>query len=487
MLKMSQINHIRDMARNGYRISEIAKETGTDAKTVRKYLEIEDFSPEPPIKVKKDSKLDAYKATIIQWLSEDQKTWYKQHHTAKRVHDRLKEEEKCDASYSVVQRFIKEYRAEEVSRANQELIWDPGTAQVDFGEADFLEGGLLVRKKYLTVSFPHSNDSFAQVFDGENAECVCQGLANIFGYIGGVPNLLIFDNATGVGRRMGEEIRETALFSKFRAHYGFGIRFCNPNSGHEKGHVEKKVGYTRANLFVPVPKVDDFEDYNRKLLDAHHIKASEVHYKKGRLIRELFEEDQEALLSLPRLEFNVCRYEWVKADGYGKVCLEGKHYYSTKPEFAHKKVLLGIKAHTIEILEDTGEILKVHQRSYSEKRSDTTDYSTSLATLMKNVGAYPNSGLRRELPSALRDYLDQQPRVMLKDCLKMMNDLNRQYGFEAAVSAMDMAAARGKLNLCDAAVLAARITGYGLHELPQAGPPLEVYDLAFLSGGECIC
>ena len=113
MLKMSQINHIRDMARNGYRISEIAKETGTDAKTVRKYLEIEDFSPEPPIKVKKDSKLDAYKATIIQWLTEDQKTWYKQHHTAKRVHDRLKEEEKCDASYSVVQRFIKEYRAEE--------------------------------------------------------------------------------------------------------------------------------------------------------------------------------------------------------------------------------------------------------------------------------------------------------------------------------------------------------------------------------------
>jgi len=487
MLKMSQINHIRDLAQNGYRISKIAEETGADVKTVKKYIAMEDFSPMPPQKEPAKSKIDPYKEVIKEWLLQDQKTWRKQRHTAKRIHDRLKEELDCDASYSVVQRYVKEYLLRERSKATQELIWDPGTAQVDFGEADFHENGSVIRKKYLTVSFPYSNNSFTQVFGGENAECVCQGLKDIFQYIGGVPRLLIFDNATGVGRRMGDRIKVTELFSKFRAHYGFLLRFCNPNSGHEKGNVEKKVGYTRSNLFVPIPRIADIQDYNNQLLDAHKTKAAEPHYKKGLLIRDLFEEDQSAFSPLPRTEFNVCRYEWVKADGYGKVCLEGKHYYSTRPEFAHKRVLLGIRAHVVEVLLDTGEVMVTHQRSYTEKRSDSSDYSTSLATLMKNAGAYLNSGLRQELPETLRDYLDEQTKPILKDCLRMMHELNQQYGFEAAVSAMDMAAARGRVNLCDAAVLAARITGYGLHSLPEAGPPLEVYDTAFLKGGDQQC
>lgn len=103
--------------------------------------------------------------------------------------------------------------------------------------------------KYLTVSFPYSNDGFTQVFGGETAECVCQGLRNIFEYIGGVPPLLIFDNATGVGKRVGSQVHETELFRRFRAHYGCRVKFCNPYAGYEKGNVERKVGYVRANLW----------------------------------------------------------------------------------------------------------------------------------------------------------------------------------------------------------------------------------------------
>ena len=39
MINMSDINHIRDMAQSGYKISEISKALGKDPKTVRKYLE----------------------------------------------------------------------------------------------------------------------------------------------------------------------------------------------------------------------------------------------------------------------------------------------------------------------------------------------------------------------------------------------------------------------------------------------------------------
>ena len=91
--------------------------------------------------------------------------------------------------------------------------------------------------------------------------------------------MLIFDNATGVGRRIGDVIHETELFSRFRAHYHFRVRFCNPYSGWEKGNVERKVDYNRANLFVPVPHFSDVVQYNHKLLLKHERKASELHYK----------------------------------------------------------------------------------------------------------------------------------------------------------------------------------------------------------------
>ena len=271
MYTMSQINHIKDLSNCGYRISEISKKTGADLKTIRKYLSQEDFSPVPPVVQAQPSKLDPFKPVIQEWLDEDKKHWRKQHHTAQRIYERLVEEQGYTGSYSVVQRYLKKCRSVQTEKANLELVWDPGPAQVDFGEADFYESGKLIRKKYLTLSFPYSND--------------------------------------------------------------------------------------------------------------------------------------------------------------------------------------------------------------------VSDYTTTLAVLMKNSGAWGNSGLRQETPDALRTYMDAQPKEKLKDCLRIMNELTNQYGFQAAASAMEMACARGNINICDASVLAARITGYGISTPPEAGPSLEIYDEAFLKGG----
>lgn len=486
MFTMSQINHIKDLSNCGYRISEISEKTGADPQTIRKYLAQEDFSPAPPVTREKPSKPDPFKPIIQEWLDEDKKHWRKQHHTAQRVFIRLVEEHGFTGSYSVVQRYMKKCRSIQTQKANLELVWDPGPAQVDFGEADFYEAGKLCRKKYLTVSFPYSNDGYSQVFGGETAECVCQGLLDIFEFIGGVPPLLIFDNATGVGRRIGDAIHESELFSRFRAHYHFRVRFCNPYSGWEKGNVERKVDYNRANLFVPVPHFTEIEKYNQKLLLKHEKKAAELHYKKQVPIVELFEEDRKALLMLPPKQFQICRYEWMKADGYGKICMDGKHFYSTRPENAHRKVLVGIHAHTIDILTEAGQVVTTHRRVFGEGRTDISDYSSTMAVLMKNSGAWENSGLRRETPDALRVYMDAQPKEKLKDCLRIMNELTDQYGFHAAIDAMEMACARGNINICDASVLAARITGYGIYTPQEAGPSRAAYDEAFLKEGGTI-
>ena len=484
MLKMPQINCIRDLSNSGYRVSEIAKKLGIDRKTVRKYLKQENFSPMPPVPSQQASKLDPYKAKIREWLAKDQNCWHKQQHTAKRILDRLRFEEGFQGSYSTVQRYVKLVRHVQQARANQELHWDPGTAQVDFGEADFDICGIRHRMKYLTVSFPYSNDGFAQVFGGETAECVCQGLKNIFEYIGGVPKLLVFDNATGVGHRVGDQIHEAELFQRFHAHYRFQVRFCNPYAGYEKGNVERKVGYVRANMFVPVPQVNDLHSYNRNLLEMHKTKATELHYKKGICIAELFKDDQAVLRELPPTEFAVCRYNWLKADGYGKICLDGKHYYSTGPENSHRKVLAGIYADHIDVLREDGSILTAHTRLFGSERTDSSDYSTTLSTLMKAPGAWENSGIRQQVPDVLRNYMDQQDRKDRKDNLRMMRDLTERYGLETAFASMERCIHNGQLNACDATILAERIVGYGLETSPTPGPLLSVYDDAFLKGGE---
>ena len=93
MLNMTQINIIRDLAKKGYRISEIHEMTKADPKTINKYLEKDDFSPTPPIKIARSSIVAPFHEKILEYLEEDKKHWRKQRHTAKRIYDRLRDEE----------------------------------------------------------------------------------------------------------------------------------------------------------------------------------------------------------------------------------------------------------------------------------------------------------------------------------------------------------------------------------------------------------
>jgi transposase len=482
---MPQVHGIRELSRDGHSIAEISRKQNVDEKTVRKYLKQEDFSPRPPEKHHRSSRLDPHKPLIDTWLKEDRTRWRKQRHTAKRIHERLqKESPGYDCSYNIVQRYVKAVKNQlRCQRASQELVWHPGESQGDFGEADFIEGGVQLRKKYLTVSFPHSNDSFSQVFGGETAECVCQGLQDIFHYIGGVPWVIVFDNATGIGRRIGTVIRESDLFRRMRAHYGFSVRFCNPYSGHEKGHVENKIGYTRRNLFVPEPTFDDIRKFNRELLDRHREKAEEPHYKKLIPIKELFEADKKSLLPLPSAPFDVCRYEYLKTDGYGKIHLDGRHYYSTRPEYARQEVLVAVRAHTIDILDDQKRIVVSHPRQFGTKRSDTVDYRTSLAILTRNAGAWMNSGVRELVSAELKQVMDNQPRDQLKVTLRTMQQLATTYSFETALRALSEGIKINRTRFCDTAVLAARISEYGLDTAAEAGPDLSGYDTLLEQAG----
>ncbi len=283
MIDMPTINSIRSKRARGDSIAQISRETGVSEPTVRKYLKKESFSPESPKRSPKGSMLDPFKPAIEAILDEDSRTWHKQHHSAKRIYERLVDEYGYEGGYTTVQLYVKRRKEERKIDCDQflDLVWAPGEAQVDFGQADMRERGVLVREHYLVVCWPNSNVGLAQVFHGETAECVCQGLQDIFEYVKGVPTRLVFDNATGVGRKLGAAVRASDLFGRFAARYGFEYSFCNPGSGNEKGSVENKVGATRRDLFVPVPRFGNLSLYNKDLLDRCMKRSEKNHYKKA--------------------------------------------------------------------------------------------------------------------------------------------------------------------------------------------------------------
>lgn len=249
--------------------------------------------------------------------------------------------------------------------------------------------------------FPYSNDGFSQVFGDETAECVCQVLLDIFEFIGGVPPLLIFDNATGVGRRVGDSIHESERFARFRTHYHFRVRFCNPYARWKKGNVERKVDYNRANLFVPVPYFKDVEKFNRKLLLKHEKKASELHYKKQITIRELFEEDRKALLVLSPKPFYVCRY-W-EADGIpngaGHLKWHESHIHQILTNEKYIGDALLQKTYTVSILDkkratNNGEMPKYYVEGSHEDIIDRDVFMKVKAEIARRANLNPDGKCR---------------------------------------------------------------------------------------------
>ncbi len=213
---MTEVHDIRKLYfEKGHNITQIARQTGKDRKTIRMYLGKEDWNMTGKNVVHEADfpKLEPYKAEIDSWLIEDKKFKHKQRHTAKLVDKRLagQHPDEFDCSYRTVAGYVAMRKQEIYQRPAGYLPLEhsPGEAQGDFGEAEFYENGQHYIGKYLNLSFPHSNHGYLQLFKGENQECLFEGLISIFEHIGGVPQQIWFDNTrTIVSKVMKEGGRE---------------------------------------------------------------------------------------------------------------------------------------------------------------------------------------------------------------------------------------------------------------------------------------
>jgi len=218
---------------------QVTREYGLARETVRKMLR---FSNPPGYRRQqpaKRPKLDPWVGVIDAILEEDREHPRKQRHTAKRIHQRLREEHGFSGGYTIVKDYV---RLRKLSQREMfvPLHHPPGDAQADFGEALVVIGGEQRKAHYLAMDLPQSDDCFVMAFPAETTEAFLEGHNQAFAYFGGVPRTILYDNTKlAVVQILGDGTRKkTQAFSELQSHYLFQERFGRPGKGNDKGKVE---------------------------------------------------------------------------------------------------------------------------------------------------------------------------------------------------------------------------------------------------------
>ena len=443
---MSVQENIRTLDSHGIAGREIARRLGVSRDAVAKYTGQQNFSPKPPTPVPRPagSALTGFEDTIEKWLGEDQRRPRKQRHTAKRVFDRLVNEENYSGSYSPVQRFVRKWNDQhrQAGEGFTELVWPAGTAQVDFGQAEAIIGGIRQILHIFVVTFPFSNMRFVQAYRGETAECVCHGLRTVFDHIGAAPRHLVFDNATGIGRRVGTKVVESKLFGAFKLHYRSESRYCNPYSGNEKGNVENAVGFLRRNLMVPEPEAATLHGLNDVLMARCMALVAATHYRKGLPVGELFAQDVAASLALPGVGFDPVRYESRTADKTGNLLIDG-NTYAAGSSFHSRTLTVGLRHDVIEILDEHATPVRSFPRAFGRQAETIFEPASLLPLLVTKPGAWGHSQLRPLVPEPVRDWLDKATATNRRRLLSAVDAASGSAGFDAAINAADLLVQRG--------------------------------------------
>lgn len=353
---------IRTRYTDGESIRSIAKSLGISRQTVKKYCE-GSTHPEVRKTYQRESEVvnDDVKSFILSCFKEDQaENLKKQKHTAKRIYDRLVAEQSFEGSYSSIRTAVRLLKAERTvpPQSSIPLSYAPGEAvQIDWGEATVYLDGQKTKLYTFCGRLCYSCDIFVQVYKASNEETFLEAQQLMFDFFGGVPRRLIFDNAkVAVKEGFGIYAKPQDKYLSFGAHYAFSLDFCNPARGNEKSLVENLVGYSRRNFLVPVPRVADIEELNRKLWKAciHYREDHKVQHR-SHPVNVMYQEEANLLNPIPRFRFDTSKTAIAKVDDFSTVRYE-KNNYSVPTRYLRKNVTVKGYANTLRILHEGTEI-----------------------------------------------------------------------------------------------------------------------------------
>ena len=398
---------------------EAARCFGIDPRTVRKMLSYSAppgyVRTRPPVR----PKLDPFIGIIDRILEEDKDRPKKQRHTSKRIFERLRDEYGFTGKITIVKDYICGVRQRR-REMFVPLTHPPGHAQVDFGEALAVIGGVERKIHFLAMSLPHSDACFVKAYPGETTEAFCDGHVSGFSFFGGVPRSILYDNTTiAVARILGDGKRQrTRVFSELRSHYLFEDRFGRPGKGNDKGKVEGIVGYCRRNFLAPMPRFRNFDDLNTHLEACCAKRWAEQLRGHDQTVGERLERDRAVLQRLPAIAYDACDKRPGRVSSLSLVRYRGTDY-SVPTRFGHCEVLVRGYVHEV-VISCAAEVIARHPRSYEqedfvfdplhylsllEQKTNALDQAAPLTELLfEQIAALSQkiAGLEKEIRSRTR-------------------------------------------------------------------------------------
>ena len=349
----------------GHSRREAARVFGLNRETVAKMCR---FSLPPGYTRKEPAakpKLGPLLPVIDAILEADRTAPVKQRHTAKRIFERLRDEHGFAGGYTVVKDHVRLCRA----RGRETFVplaHPPGHAQVDFGEAVGVIGGVRQKIHFLCMDLPQSDACFVKAYPRETTEAFLDGHVSAFAFFGGVPLSILYDNTTiAVAKILGDGKRErTRAFTELCSHYLFRDRFARPAKGNDKGKVEGLVKFSRANFMVPVPHAASFDDLNIMLEERCRARQRDHAGRHAETIGERLVVDRAALRPLPAVPLEPCEKRSGRVSSMALVRYRTNDYSVPTAYGFQDVVVKGFVAEVV-ILCGGKEIAR-HQRCYGE-------------------------------------------------------------------------------------------------------------------------
>ena len=337
--------------------------------------------------------LGPYTGTVRGWLEADRAAPRKQRHTARRVWQRLVEEEGARVAESSVRALVRTLKVEVGLDRTQVVVpqtHPPGAeAEVDFGEFVSVIAGSSLKMFMFALRLSHSGKAVHVAYANQSQESFLDGHVRAFEVLGGVPTGMIrYDNLKPAVIRvlLGRERWENERFVGLRSHYGFDSFYCRPGieGAHEKGGVEGEIGRFRRRHLTPVPHVGSLAALNEALAAADARDDARRIAARTETVGAAAAREAPSLRALPAGVFDLAQHLSCRVDAKARICVR-QSFYSVPAALAGKRVSARLGAATITVY-DGSRVVAEHVRSL-HKGSEDLVLDHYLEVLVRKPGA----------------------------------------------------------------------------------------------------
>jgi transposase len=181
-------------------------------------------------------------------------------------------------------------------------------------------------------------------------------------YFGGSPRTVAYDNLkTVVQRRCGRQVAFDPIFLGFAGTYCFAPHACWPGEPHEKGLVERPIGYLKKNFWAG-RRFRDFTDLQAQGRTWLEQANRRLHATLRERPLDRWAQERSHLLPLPPVPYDTDGVAWVRVSRDGFVRFDTNDY-SVPPGLAGQLLEVRAQDATVRVLRG-GIVIAAHHRCY---------------------------------------------------------------------------------------------------------------------------